>query len=71
LKNAGLIAGSPDPSDGRQTVLSLTDTCRKIVKESRAAREDWLFRAIQTKLSATEQEKLGETVELLKRLLDF
>ena len=28
LEAAGFVTGSPDPADGRQTILSLTDTCR-------------------------------------------
>ena len=39
-----------------------------MLKASRAAREDWLFRAIQAKLTTREQEKLGMVVELLQRL---
>jgi DNA-binding MarR family transcriptional regulator len=70
LEAAGLVKGSPDPADGRQTILSLTDACRKMIQAKRAAKEDWLFRAIQTKLSPTEQEKLAAALELLKRLAD-
>src|SRR5208337_2257499 len=70
LEAAGLVKGSPDPADGRQTILSLTDTCRKLIKANRAAKEDWLFRAIQTKLSPAEQEELATAMELLKRLAD-
>ncbi len=70
LEAAGLVKGSPDPADGRQTVLSLTETCRKLLKAKRTAKEDWLFRAIQTRLSPAEQEKLATALELLKRLAD-
>jgi len=70
LEAAGLVKGSPDPADGRQTILSLTDTCRKLLKAKRAAKEDWLFRAIQTKLSPAEQEALATALELLKRLAE-
>ena len=70
LQNAGLVKGSPDPADGRQTILSLTDACRKMIKAKRAAKEDWLFRAIQTKLSPAEQEQLATALELLKRIAD-
>jgi DNA-binding MarR family transcriptional regulator len=68
LEAAGLISGSPDPNDGRQTIWSLTPACREKVKAGRTAREDWLFRTIQTQLSPTEQEELAHAVELLKRL---
>ncbi|SDR25743.1 transcriptional regulator, MarR family [Paraburkholderia fungorum] len=70
LKAAGLVSGAPDPNDGRQTVLSLTPAFRKKVKASRAAREDWLFRTIQTGFSAAEQQQLATGVDLLKRLID-
>jgi DNA-binding MarR family transcriptional regulator len=70
LEAAGLVKGSPDPADGRQTILSLTDACRKMIKAKRAAKEDWLFRAIQTKLSPREQEQLATALELLKRIAD-
>lgn len=70
LKTAGLVSGVPDPNDGRQTVLSLTPAFRKKVKASRAAREDWLFRTIQTRFTAAEQQQLAIGVDLLKRLID-
>jgi DNA-binding MarR family transcriptional regulator len=70
LQAAGLVAGTPDPADGRQTILSLTDRCRELFQTSRAAKEDWLFRMIQSKLTSGEQEELSAAVELLKRLFD-
>ncbi|HXP91734.1 MAG TPA: MarR family transcriptional regulator [Fibrobacteria bacterium] len=70
MQEAGLVVGEPDPSDGRQTVLSLTDSCRELVRANRAARVDWLFRAIRSNLSAREQETLAKGVELLRRLVD-
>jgi DNA-binding MarR family transcriptional regulator len=70
LKAAGFVSGTPDPNDGRQTVLSLTPAFRKKVNASRAAREDWLYRTIQTRFSAAEQQQLATGVDLLKRLID-
>jgi DNA-binding MarR family transcriptional regulator len=70
LEAAGLVKGSPDPADGRQTILSLTDACREMIQASRAAKEDWLFHAIQAKLSPAEQEQLATDLELLKRIAD-
>jgi DNA-binding MarR family transcriptional regulator len=69
LESAGLVGGSPDPGDGRQTILSLTDTCKEWLKAGRAAKEDWLSRAIQTNLAPAEQEELAHAVDLLKRLV--
>ena len=70
LEAAGLVSGAPDPTDGRQTILSLTAACRQWIKAGRAAREDWLFRAIQANLAPAEQEELATAIELLKRLVE-
>ncbi|SJZ31971.1 transcriptional regulator, MarR family [Enhydrobacter aerosaccus] len=70
LEAAGWVSGVPDPTDGRQTLLSLTDACRKWIEEGRAARQDWLTRALQVHLSPHEQDRLAEAVDLLKRLVD-
>ncbi len=70
LEAAGLVSGVPDPADGRQTILSLTAACRKRINASRAAREDWLFRAIQSSFTSREQGQLAAAVDLLKRLVD-
>ena len=70
LQNAGLVRGSPDPKDGRQTILSLTDHCREWIREGRAARQDWLFRTIQARLSPQEQGLLTAAVALLQRIVD-
>jgi DNA-binding MarR family transcriptional regulator len=70
LEAARLLSSAPDPSDGRQTLLSLSKKCQKLIQEGRAARQDWLTRAIQFKLSAQEQEKLAAAVDLLARLVE-
>ena len=70
LEAAGHVAGAPDPADGRQTIVSLTDHFRDWVSAARAARQDWLIRTLQARLTAQEQHQLAGAVELLKRLLD-
>ena len=70
LEEAELVSGSPDPSDGRQTIFSLTAACRERIRETRAAREDWLYRSLQSKLAPAEREELATAVALLKRLAD-
>jgi DNA-binding MarR family transcriptional regulator len=69
LEAAGFVSGTPDPTDGRQTLLSLTDACRELIEAGRTAREDWLYRAIETHLSRDEQKELANTIGLLKRLV--
>jgi DNA-binding MarR family transcriptional regulator len=68
LEAAGLVSGTPDPNDGRQTILYLTPACIGWIKEGRAARQDWLCRAIQAKLGPEEQEELARAIEVLNRL---
>ncbi len=70
LEAAGLVSGATDPADGRQTLLSLTPACHELIEENRAAREDWLFRAIRTELAPDEQGRLADAVALLHRLAD-
>ena len=70
LEGAGLVSGMPDPDDKRQTIISLTETCRRWIAEGRAARHDWLSRTIEARLSVEEQQELERAVHLLKRLVD-
>jgi DNA-binding MarR family transcriptional regulator len=70
LEAEGYVAGAPDPADGRQTIISLTDHFRVWMSAARAAGHDWLLRTLQARLSAQEQRQLADAVELLKRLLD-
>jgi DNA-binding MarR family transcriptional regulator len=70
LLEAGLVSGSPDPNDRRQTLMSLSRRCEKLLKEGRAARQDWLTTTIQKKLSSQEQERLASAVDLLARLIE-
>ena len=70
LEAAGLVTSAPDPNDGRQTLLSLTQMCRERIEERRAAKQDWLARTIQAKLSRQEQEKLASALAMLARLVE-
>jgi DNA-binding MarR family transcriptional regulator len=70
LLEAGLVSGSPDPNDGRQTLISLSRKCQELLKDGRAARQDWLTTTIQRKLSAWEQEELASAVGVLARLIE-
>jgi DNA-binding MarR family transcriptional regulator len=70
LESAGLVSGTPDPNDGRQTLLSLTQKCRELIHKRRAAKQDWLTKKIVDKLSAQEQEQLGAALEIIARLVE-
>jgi len=70
LEAAGLVSGTPDPNDGRQTIWSLTAAFKERVRVGRMAWDDWLLEAIQKNLSAEEQLQLEKAIELLKRLVE-
>jgi DNA-binding MarR family transcriptional regulator len=70
LLEARLVGGSPDPRDGRQTLISLSRKCERFLKQGRAARQDWLTTTIQKKLTVQEQEKLAAAVDMLARLAE-
>ncbi len=70
LEAAGLVQGAPDPRDGRQTLYSMTPAWIETLRVGRAAREDWLFRAMKAKLSAAEIDELAGSLRLLARLVE-
>ena len=70
LEAAGHVHARPDPGDGRQTILTLTDACRRLIVEGRAMRQDWLARRLAATLSPPELASLATAVRLLKRLVE-
>jgi DNA-binding MarR family transcriptional regulator len=68
LEAAGLVSGSPDPKDGRKTVLSLTEAAREEFRTGRLAKNDWLTHAIEDALSPEEIAGLASTTDVLRRL---
>jgi DNA-binding MarR family transcriptional regulator len=71
LETIGVLSGAPDPADGRQTLFSLTPAFVKTLKTGRAAKEDWLFRALKAQLTPREQTQLATSIRLLQKLADF
>jgi DNA-binding MarR family transcriptional regulator len=68
LEAAGLVAGSPDPKDGRKTILSLTETAREQFRTGRLAREDWLTQTMAATLTPAELDQLSSSIDLLRRI---
>jgi DNA-binding MarR family transcriptional regulator len=69
LLHEGLLAGAPDPTDGRKTLLSVTAEGRELVSHIPALRETWLEGAVG-RLSAAERRTLAEASRLMERLAD-
>ncbi|MGW1738070.1 MarR family winged helix-turn-helix transcriptional regulator [Nocardia sp. NPDC001965] len=68
LAEAGLITGSPDPGDGRKTLLALSEAARAEFRTGRRAKQDWLTRTIDAELTAAEIDRLADSIELLARI---
>jgi DNA-binding MarR family transcriptional regulator len=70
LERDGLVARSPDPSDGRRALVEMTPDGRTTLESDRVQREGWLAQAIVEQLSAEEQAALMEAVAVLRRLAE-
>lgn len=70
LQAAGLVSGSPDPRDGRQTLMSLTPKGMAWIRDGKAASHDWLTTTISRRLTTAEQYQLGEALKLLRRVVE-
>ncbi|WP_328536923.1 MarR family winged helix-turn-helix transcriptional regulator [Streptomyces sp. NBC_00344] len=69
LESQGLVARHPDPLDGRQSVMSVTDLGRSTLAGVRADKEGWLTRAIDEELDEAERRTLADAVALFERLV--
>jgi DNA-binding MarR family transcriptional regulator len=68
LEADGLVARRPDATDGRRTLIELTEDGRAALLADRAVRVGWLARAIADGFTADEQRVLEQAVALLERL---
>ena len=68
LGAAGLVGRRPDPLDGRQILIELTDLGRQALTDERRRRDGWLAQAIAAELTREEREILAKAVPLLRRL---
>jgi DNA-binding MarR family transcriptional regulator len=68
LKAAGLVTAGIDSTDGRKTLLSLSEATRRLFESARSSRHQWLAEAIASSLTERERQTLEEAVELLERL---
>jgi DNA-binding MarR family transcriptional regulator len=70
LEADGYVTRTPDPSDRRRALVSLTERGLATLHADRRHREGWLAAAIAVELSEREQAILADAVPLLRRLAD-
>ncbi|HEX4451410.1 MAG TPA: MarR family transcriptional regulator [Kofleriaceae bacterium] len=63
-----LVLRRDDAADGRRRLVSITRAGSRAVTESRAERQSWLARAIETQLDADEQRALAGAIDILRKL---
>ena len=68
LEALGLVSRTPDPTDKRSLVISLTAAGLQAVHGARRQREEQLARALADHFTAEEQQVLTAALPLLERL---
>ncbi len=68
LEERGLIKRNPDPSDGRQSLISITKTGKDTLRSRRSARAKQLARALAAGFTRAEIDQLLAVAPLLERL---
>ena len=70
LEEKGCIARTPDPSDGRRSLIALTPQGRTSLRHRRDERTAVLARAVGAELTPTERADLLRLVSLLERVAE-
>ena len=68
LDALGLVSRTPDPTDGRRLVISLTEAGLQAVQGARRQREERLARTLADHFTDEEQQVLIAALPLLERL---
>ena len=69
LADAGYVDRVADPSDGRQQLISLTDGARRLLREDRRRREEWLA-SLLVDLDADQRAALRAALPVLEVLAE-
>ncbi len=69
LTEGGYVDRAPDPRDGRQVVVTLTDSARTLLREDRRRRDEWLA-ALLLELDVDERAALAAALPVLEVLAE-
>lgn len=67
LEDMGFVERAAHPTDGRQSIVSLTPAGTAFIRETISAREAWLDRRL-AELSGDEREVLARAAEIIDRM---
>jgi DNA-binding MarR family transcriptional regulator len=70
LETRGYVQRRPDPTDGRRQFVSLTAAGVAQADNTTSAREEWLARALQDRLTEDERRVVRHAMALLNRLAE-
>jgi len=69
LMELGLLIKTPSAEDRRTVIVTLTEAGKKLVKQRRQEKQEWLTRAIGEKLNAKEKQTLADAADILAKLI--
>ncbi|CAM2959126.1 Putative HTH-type transcriptional regulator [Mycobacterium intermedium] len=69
LADMGLVERVPHPVDGRQVLVSVSESGAELVTAARRARQEWLADRLAT-LDEGQRELLRQAAELMSTLVD-
>jgi DNA-binding MarR family transcriptional regulator len=67
LEERGLAQRAPHPTDGRQVILSTTESGRAVFAQLERTRNEWLARRL-AELTPEDRETLRQAAEILQKL---
>lgn len=71
LERRGLVARTPDPADGRRSILTLTPAGRTAIESGRSALADRVAAAFEASFTTDEIAVLRAATPLIERLTDL
>lgn len=69
LADMGFVDRAPHPIDGRQVLVSVSESGAELVKAARRARQEWLAERLAT-LNRSERDILCSAADLMLALVD-